>query len=292
MTTGIYKLSFMGTNKCYIGQSINIERRYVAHLRDLKSGNSTKKLQSAYTEFGLPSIEILLECVEAELDVIEEEAIEIYDSVNNGYNLYASVYNYTAQYGEITSNAKYSNETYISIFKYLVEGIYSRKEIAELLDVSTNVVTSIHKLENHIWLKELFPKEYGLLEKRKQEYSHSSNNTIETKLGKALQIKSPEGTMHEVTSIRGFAREHSLCAQALGALLSGKGKSLKGWTLPNTVLKEYPLVIAPDGTTHSIPYNGARAFAVKYNLNPGALSELLSKKRTTLKGWTIKMYNE
>ncbi len=39
MTCGVYKLTFSGSDNFYIGSSLNIERRFQQHLKELKSGN-------------------------------------------------------------------------------------------------------------------------------------------------------------------------------------------------------------------------------------------------------------
>jgi predicted GIY-YIG superfamily endonuclease len=52
MTIGIYRLIFPNTDKCYIGQSVNIERRYLQHLRDMEKGTAARKMQHAYSIYG------------------------------------------------------------------------------------------------------------------------------------------------------------------------------------------------------------------------------------------------
>ena len=46
MTIGIYLLRFNGTHKVYVGQSINIEKRYTDHLYVLKRGLGTYKMHA------------------------------------------------------------------------------------------------------------------------------------------------------------------------------------------------------------------------------------------------------
>jgi predicted GIY-YIG superfamily endonuclease len=67
MTSGIYKLKFEGTSKVYIGQSVNIEKRFKEHIRSLKNRTSAKKLLSGFDTFGHPSIVILEECKDKDL---------------------------------------------------------------------------------------------------------------------------------------------------------------------------------------------------------------------------------
>lgn len=87
MTIGIYRLIFPNTDKCYIGQSVNIERRYMQHLRSFELSSASAKLQNAYNMYGKPKLDILLDSIEvSELDTCENEAIEIFDSFHNGFN--------------------------------------------------------------------------------------------------------------------------------------------------------------------------------------------------------------
>lgn len=45
------------------------------------------------------------------------------------------------------------------------------------------------------------------------------------------KIKDPEGNIYTVDSVRGFAREHELNNTCLCAVLNGKQKQHKGWSL-------------------------------------------------------------
>ena len=72
MTIGIYKITCKETGRCYIGQSIDIEGRWVVHRR-----------KYAKSKF---DYEILLKCDEDVLDFFERAFINGYDSFNNGFN--------------------------------------------------------------------------------------------------------------------------------------------------------------------------------------------------------------
>jgi len=103
MTIGIYKLNFKGTDKVYIGQSKNIESRFNSHISALRAGYSTKKLLEAYNSFGTPTIEILCECRIEELNDFENETIEIYNAVDNGFNASYTAGNYPPNPGQLNS---------------------------------------------------------------------------------------------------------------------------------------------------------------------------------------------
>lgn len=67
MTTGIYEIVCTGNGKRYIGQSINIEKRFREHRNQLKRGvRENKYFQNAWNKYGESSFEfnILEECDE------------------------------------------------------------------------------------------------------------------------------------------------------------------------------------------------------------------------------------
>lgn len=88
---GIYKITNLINGKCYIGQSVNILNRWRHH--QASSQNSSDKkydypLYRAFRKYGLENFtfEILEECSPELLDILEENYIEKYDSIYNGYN--------------------------------------------------------------------------------------------------------------------------------------------------------------------------------------------------------------
>lgn len=88
---GIYAITRIGTDECYIGQSINIRRRFNDHRRDLKAGKArSEKLQIAFDRHGLSAFafEILASGIDpsdAELLTFAEQ--EFLDSRNCCFNI-------------------------------------------------------------------------------------------------------------------------------------------------------------------------------------------------------------
>lgn len=54
MTIGIYRLCFNGTDQCYVGQSVNIEKRYKQHLSSFINNKANPKMMEAYIQYGNP----------------------------------------------------------------------------------------------------------------------------------------------------------------------------------------------------------------------------------------------
>ena len=94
MTCGIYKLTFP-SGKVYIGQSINIEGRWIEHKQDHKNCNNQKyklknitKLRSSYKKYPWDKIskDIIEICLPEWLNAKEIYYISVNDSFTNGLN--------------------------------------------------------------------------------------------------------------------------------------------------------------------------------------------------------------
>lgn len=84
---GVYKITNKINNKCYIGQSINIERRFEEHKY---TNRSSKHLHRAIKKYGVDnfSFEIVEECKREQLSDKEKYWIKYYNSISPfGYNL-------------------------------------------------------------------------------------------------------------------------------------------------------------------------------------------------------------
>ena len=87
---GIYKITNLITDECYVGQSVDVYKRWNDHCKcglgiDTPPGN---KLYKAIQEYGLDNFtfELLTECKQAELNEKEKYFIELYQADTFGYN--------------------------------------------------------------------------------------------------------------------------------------------------------------------------------------------------------------
>ena len=90
-TTGIYKITNKTNNKCYIGQSVNIEKRWYNHKYSYKNSNTkdyNSTFHTALRKYGINnfSFEIIEECDIDSLNEREIYWIEFYNSYYRGYN--------------------------------------------------------------------------------------------------------------------------------------------------------------------------------------------------------------
>lgn len=87
---GVYKITNLQTEECYIGQAHDVRLRWNDHVKaaigiDTPAGN---KLYSAMQEYGIEnfSFELLEECPPQDLDKKEKYFISLYNSNSLGYN--------------------------------------------------------------------------------------------------------------------------------------------------------------------------------------------------------------
>ncbi len=86
---GIYKITNLIDGKCYIGQSVNIKKRFRSHRSNAKS-NHNEYLRKSISKYGIDNFafEVLKECKIEQLDDYEKKYILQFNSlVPNGYNM-------------------------------------------------------------------------------------------------------------------------------------------------------------------------------------------------------------
>lgn len=135
---GIYKITNTINNKCYIGQSVNIEHRWIEHksaARNYSQKNSSA-LYNAINKYGIENFkfEIIEETSIEKLDEREKYWIQYYDTYYHGYNLT------TGGFG----GTRYD---YDKIFSLWQEG-YNCKEIQKLIHCDDQTVTKALRTNN------------------------------------------------------------------------------------------------------------------------------------------------
>jgi group I intron endonuclease len=134
---GIYKILNKINNKVYVGESLDIERRWDEHKEDLNNNkHHSKKLQLAWNKYGEESFEFLIEkdltndtyindfLLELVLLKYEDIYIHKYNSVDEGYNCeytYQKVKNGERELNRIKINDKYKLNKYITIVEHRFE---------------------------------------------------------------------------------------------------------------------------------------------------------------------------
>lgn len=142
---GIYKITNKINGKVYIGQSINIAKRWKAHRTRPFNPNSTQYnsfIYKAIRKYGLDNFtfEVIEECLKKDLNEREKFYIQQYDSMNpdKGYNLTAGGYN------SVTTNNKLTSKMVDEIYDLLMHSTFTQQEIAEQFGVSQRTISGIN----------------------------------------------------------------------------------------------------------------------------------------------------
>lgn len=132
---GIYKITNLITGKVYIGQSVDILRRWRQH----KHSSFSYPLYEDFKKYGLDnfSFEVLEECQEDELNAKEKEYIQKYNSFTNGYNQ-------TIGGSGIVAPVKLTEEDILEIYNLLANTSYTQRNIAKIFDVGEDTISEIN----------------------------------------------------------------------------------------------------------------------------------------------------
>lgn len=183
---GIYKFTNKINKKVYIGQSIDIQRRYREHI-SLKPGN--KVFHSALIKYGIENFdfEIIEECEIKELDEKEKYYIQYFNSlVPNGYNVSTGGTN-AAHLNKLN---EYSNVDEIK--KLLKETKLTNKEIGEKFNVSDQTVSDINN--GRMWKDETIkypirPRNINICKKCGKKIKYKNKNQLCLECYNSLRTK-------------------------------------------------------------------------------------------------------
>ena len=146
---GIYKIENLINGKVYIGQSIHIERRWQEHCQPSSRSLIGKAIQKYGKEHF--TFQVLEECMEEQLDEIEERYISEYNSVvPNGYNIE------TASKGK-TSFVFYDKEIFADIVEDIISSKLTFASIAEKYDLSRRTIQRINQGDVHHMSDKKYP---------------------------------------------------------------------------------------------------------------------------------------
>ena len=165
MSCGIYKITNKINGKCYIGQSIHIEKRWTKEKfvsRDPKSSSYNTMLSKAFREYGPENFnfEIVEECPVELLNEKEIYYIDYYDSYFNGYNSTTG-----GQNGQ-GAPSKISKEQLLEIYDLLQNSDTPQGEIAKKYRVGEDVISTINQGKS----RRLPGYTYPLREREKNTY--------------------------------------------------------------------------------------------------------------------------
>lgn len=154
---GIYKIKCMKNRKVYIGQSVNMSKRLIEHIRELDKGaHSNRKMQSSYDKYGRDSFYFeILEVVEDRGDLTKREKYwaSEFNAFDNemGFNLCPIVSCeslYKKEFAELVmgsknGNSKLKEEDVVEICQLVSKDSPNYTDIGRKYGVSRNAITSI-----------------------------------------------------------------------------------------------------------------------------------------------------
>lgn len=225
-----------GTSSIYIGQSINIHKRYIEHIRLLKTNKHTNKLLSAYLSFGIPKLEILCICAANLLDIYENIYIKYFDSCINGLNTleHAGDIPKPNNSGVNHGKAKYSEEQLLNVLELLIIiPVIAYTNISNITGVDYQTIANIAALSRHrTWLEERSPEKYSKLVSLKGTRNIGKEvNTASIRGIKYPSVVSPTGIIYSnITNVAKFMREHDITSSRFYDLLNKKETKIMGWT--------------------------------------------------------------
>jgi hypothetical protein len=158
MTSGIYKLTF-SDGSYYIGKSSDITRRWGQHQESMSKGTHTKKLQQAFDIHGDPEYEILLECHEDHIDIMES----LYINTNWGPSILNATRPTAWNQDDIDFLDRINSEVWtVSTIQHLRNWLQTQKEVNRLKDRISGLKDGslVYSLEYE--LQELRSKIYNL----------------------------------------------------------------------------------------------------------------------------------
>lgn len=288
--SGIYALSFEGTDKVYIGLQTNIQARYESHIQCLKAGRSAKKLQKAYTEYGIPALNILEEIADIDaMYIVEKLYISEFDSLNNGFNSLEGGAVGAQLPGESNGRALFQNEQYIQVLNLLAHTQLNITKIAEVTNTTVSVVQHISNGQGHSWLKDVCPIEFAILQNIRDSGGRFG---IQKSSGrKFAHIFSPDGVRHDLTKIQSltsFCTEYGLSVGHITNMLNGLKKSYKGWYCTDKPIQiPDTKVISPEGEIFTVSFGEYTKFAKMHGMDPAAFRRVIIKEAKSHHGWKL-----
>ena len=281
MKSGIYKIENKVNGKLYIGLSINIKERWIAHKVQLRKNiHYNSHLQASWNKYGEDSFifSILEHCEVDKLSNREKYYIDLYDTYNNGYNMTPGGENGTTGiYNGNHNKTKYtfynfdgrieSNTTLMDFcikYNYDYRNCHIYSVAAGTRDIFDGWVTDKNVLEqSRRGAKYIFYNIDG----RITEYLTQSQFNI----------------MYELNS-----------DSAISALILGKVKQFKGWFKSEDDINSYKQQLIKNkrdiiNESGEVKYNVTqKEFRELTGCDSCSSSQLFSGKYKIVKGWKIK----
>lgn len=225
---GIYKITNLKNDKVYIGQSIDVEKRFIRHRNTAFNKNSPEyvyPLYQAIRKYGLDSFkfEVVEICSKKELNDKEIFYIQKYNSTNRNFGYNQVDGGNVAKYGKLSQTQVDEIKQLLSSSKLLI------KDIAKKFNVHENTIININTGKTWTEENEIYP--IRTLEKTITTCNICGATITNgakhcTKCSHLLQRKVPRPPKDELLN-----KVQALGLEGTGRLFGVSGNTIKKWIL-------------------------------------------------------------
>lgn len=180
MAAGIYRLTF-SSGKFYIGKSLDLETRWKQHFNKFATGKAARPMQIEYDRCGLPQTEVIFNCHQDHIDIMEEWLIDQFKSEDMLNTTYPKLERTDEIAGLINSSRDlleqctwehlaliksaesrieqanfYKQEAEESLEELRSQGYIMNSDYTEIVDLASDFKAELQRLEKLGWWDRLF----------------------------------------------------------------------------------------------------------------------------------------
>lgn len=215
--SGIYKITNLINNKCYIGQSKHVSRRIQEHISSahrVTAQDYNYPIHCAFRKYGLDNFDFELLESTTDLNIREQYYVNLFDSRKNGYNQTDGGYQSIRQ-------IKLTKDDVIRIIEQLKTTLKPLTQIAEEFDISADFVSDINF--GNSWFDETINYPVRSAELTKLCKSYCVNQSYVEQLDKSFNLISVFKSANDAGTKLAIRVDH------ITETINGKRKSAGGF---------------------------------------------------------------